>query len=509
MVCGLELRTLGHATLLLSSDGVPLLATDPWLVGSTYCQSWWLDRYPADDDVDLIAATRNIYVTHSHQDHFHLPTLRRLANPATLHPDLPNYSVPRVLKSMGMAANTLTPGRWYELTPQIHIVSLPVLADDSVLIVDTPNASVVNLNDCVPPSSYLRMVRKRYLVDGKPVLVLRSHSPASSGASMYRDGVHLPLHDARDYARISGDMASALHATHFISFASQAFFGRSDSMWANEARVFWDDLATQWRHPDIELCRPHVTMNLETLAYSSTYQRRPFELDPAQAREVQERETAEGSFELPEDFSRRLQQYLSEVWFLRLVFRRGIGWSLRTSKREFFYDVRTRKLTEGIPDRVDAVVTIADQMLYEAVVNGNVTDVGITMTIRTDSYVDIRRPYLFFSLAGLRDAGHFQSWSSFLRFGWFYARMVSPNLFWWWWHNRASAPALSLSHARTSDSPASATTGTRSPPRSHSSRRSKSRSEDDLDDTRSHVRRAGLLRRKHGDLRSHTTLDNR
>jgi hypothetical protein len=217
--------------------------------------------------------------------------------------------------------------------------------------------------------------------------------------------------------------------------------------------VFWDDLATQWTHPDIELCGPHVTMNLETLAYSSAYQRPRFELDPVQAREVQARETAEGSFELPEDFGRRLQQYLSEVWFLRLVFRRGIGWSLRTSKREFFYNVRTRKLTEGIPDRVDAVVTIADQMLYEAVVNGNVTDLGITMTIRTDSYVDIRRPYLFFSLAGLRDAGHFRSLSSFLRFGWFYARMVSPNLFWWWWHNRASAPALSLSPAPISDSP--------------------------------------------------------
>ena len=444
MVSCLELRTLGHATLLISSDGVPLLATDPWLVGSTYSQSWWLDRYPTDEEVDRIAAARHIYVTHGHQDHLHLATLQRLANPPTLHPDLPNYSVPRVLRSMGMTAHTLTPGRWYELTPQIRIVSLPVLADDSVLIVDTPKASVVNLNDCAPPASFLRMVRRRYLVDGKPVLVLRSHSPASSGASMHRDGNHVPLHGAHDYAQICGDMTSALQGTHFISFASQAFFGRSDSQWANETRVFCDDLAAHWRHPDIELCPPHVTMNLETLAYSSTYRRPHFELDPVHAREVQERETAEESFELPEDFARSLRQYLSEVWFLRLIFRHGIGWSLRTSKREFFYDARTRELTEGIPDRVDAVVTISDQMLYEAVVNGNVTDLGITMTIRTDSNVDIKRPYLFFSLVGLRDAGHFRSWSSFLRFGWFYARMVAPSLFWWWWRNRASAPALSL-----------------------------------------------------------------
>jgi hypothetical protein len=170
---------------------------------------------------------------------------------------------------------------------------------------------------------------------------------------MYRDGVHLPLHDAGDYARISGEMASTLHATHFISFASQAFFGRSDSRWANEARVFWDDLAAHWRHPDIELCGPHVTMNLETLAYSSTYQRPRFELDPVQAREVQERETAEGSFELPEDFSRRLQQYLSKCGSLTR-FPAALGGRCDASKDS---SRRTHtKLTEGMP--TSAVVTI-------------------------------------------------------------------------------------------------------------------------------------------------------
>ncbi|CAN5285419.1 hypothetical protein BH20ACI1_BH20ACI1_05520 [soil metagenome] len=39
-------KTLGHATLLLFENGKPLIATDPWLIGSAYWRSWWLEKYP-------------------------------------------------------------------------------------------------------------------------------------------------------------------------------------------------------------------------------------------------------------------------------------------------------------------------------------------------------------------------------------------------------------------------------------------------------------------------------
>jgi hypothetical protein len=434
-----SLRTLGHATLIVSEGGRPLLATDPWLVGSTYWRSWWLDQYPSNEEIAAVAASRYVYVTHGHPDHYHLPSLRRLGNPSTLHPDFPDYDGPSVLRHRGIRAVVLLPGRWYEVTRECRIASIPVFADDSLLVVDTPYASVVNLNDCAAPPSLSRMIRKIYLTADKPVVVLKSHSPASSGASMYRKGVHAPLHQAPDYARIAGNMANSLGATAVVSFASQAFFARADSRWANEHRVFWDDLVAHWQYPDIDVLPPHVTVDLETLTYSSTYRRRRFVPDAAQLEKIEERERSEETFELPDDFTRRLEQYLSEVWFLRLVFRHGIGWTLRTSQREYFYDVRKRTLSERIPEYADATVTVADQMLYEALVNGNVTDLGITMTIRTDSRVDIRRPYAFFSLVGLRDAGHVRNWSSLLRFGWFSARVLAPNAFWFWWHKQAHA----------------------------------------------------------------------
>src|SRR3954447_5781620 len=61
-----KLRTLGHATLVLFHEGAcPILLTDPWLVGSAYWRSWWLQHYPSDEELDWAASSAFIYVTHT------------------------------------------------------------------------------------------------------------------------------------------------------------------------------------------------------------------------------------------------------------------------------------------------------------------------------------------------------------------------------------------------------------------------------------------------------------
>jgi len=86
----LHLRTLGHACAVLYRDGeAPLLATDPWLLGSVYWRSWWLQHYPSAEEIDWVAKSPVVYVTHEHPDHFHMPTIRRLGlSPVYLFPAL-------------------------------------------------------------------------------------------------------------------------------------------------------------------------------------------------------------------------------------------------------------------------------------------------------------------------------------------------------------------------------------------------------------------------------------
>ena len=47
-------ETLGNATLAFREDGRPILATDPWLMGTCYFGSWGLDRPLTADELALV-----------------------------------------------------------------------------------------------------------------------------------------------------------------------------------------------------------------------------------------------------------------------------------------------------------------------------------------------------------------------------------------------------------------------------------------------------------------------
>src|ERR1700721_250802 len=108
------LETLGHATILIRDDsGRPLFFTDPWLVGSCYWRSWWLQHYPADETVAELATAPFCYITHQHPDHFHTASIRRLGNRITyLCPALVRNNISSYLAGNGFSAQTLPPLRW-------------------------------------------------------------------------------------------------------------------------------------------------------------------------------------------------------------------------------------------------------------------------------------------------------------------------------------------------------------------------------------------------------------
>ena len=183
-----ELKTIGHATLLVLEDDEPLIATDSWLVGSTYWRSWWLERYPTEEEFELVRRTGHLYLTHSHPDHFHWPSLRQLGPRPILHARFPRFDAAEFLNEHGFRPRTLEPWQWYAINECVRIASIPVPIDDSVLVIDTPDATVVNLNDSMPRLSLVRYLRRRLLTQGKPVVALKSYSPASVAVSMFRNG---------------------------------------------------------------------------------------------------------------------------------------------------------------------------------------------------------------------------------------------------------------------------------------------------------------------------------
>ena len=423
-----ELKTMAHATLLVLEDGVPLIATDPWVVGSVYWRSWWLEQYPTGEELDLVRRAKHVYITHSHPDHFHWPSLRQIGPRPILHARFPKFDVTEFLEKHKYPTRVLEPWRWYSISDRVRIASVTVPIDDSVLVIDTPDTTVVNLNDSVPRVALLRYLRERLLTPGKPVVALKSYSPASVAASMFRNGQRDVMKSKADYARVAQTIAETLGATDFVPFASQAFFSRADSRWANEFKVVYEDLRQHWDSSSVRLCQPFVTMNLATREYTSRYGEVRRELEPDAAAKVGAREAEEAEFRLPDDFDARLKRYLDEVVGLRWILRRGIGWRLSTSGSERFYNSRTKAIEHRIPDRYDMVITLPDKVLDESLHNNVLTDLGITMIIRVDTRINSRLAYGTFLLFGLHDYGHFNDVGSIVRFAKFYAPYFFPAL---------------------------------------------------------------------------------
>lgn len=262
----MKLHTMGHACMVLEgAAGQPLLASDPWLEGSCYWRSWWLQNPPTDAQIGTVAAAPFLYITHEHPDHLHLPSLRRLGKQATiLLPDFHRMKMDQHLRDEGWTVRRLPAGRWETLAPGVSVMSVPQWNNDSVLLVDTPKALIANLNDAKPLAGLFDEIARLRRRLGKPLVVLRSHSPAGPFFNYFRDGERTPNLTKRAYVSKANAVCDQLEAEVFVPFASQVVLRRTDSVWANDFKVTHADLAAGWRSRT-RLGEPFSTVDLDTL----------------------------------------------------------------------------------------------------------------------------------------------------------------------------------------------------------------------------------------------------
>jgi hypothetical protein len=147
-------------------------------------------------------------------------------------------------------------------------MSLPQWSNDSVLLVDTPSAFIVNLNDAKPLGGLLDDIARLRTEIGKPCIVLRSHSPAGPFFNYFEENERIPCREPEDYVRMTQGVCAHLRADLFLPFASQVVYRRSDSEWANGYRVGFDLLQAGWGIAT-RLCPPFSTVDLETLSLSA------------------------------------------------------------------------------------------------------------------------------------------------------------------------------------------------------------------------------------------------
>lgn len=406
----MHLETLGHASLALGTRGqAPLLLTDPWLTGSCYWRAWWLENAPSPDTVKRVGSARYCYVTHEHPDHFHTDTIRALGKgPAYLTPTFLEDHIGTHLRGEGHSCTAVPPNAPFDLGDGVSIRSIPCFGDDSILVIETPEALIVNLNDARPsPAQFLglrRLVRKQ--ARGRLKVALCSYSSAGIANSCFRRGRRLQLVSKQTYVRYASSLCGQLGIDVFMPFASQAVFRRRDNRWANDFRVRWDDLERFWSAPATSLLPPYSTLDLATGTRTSVDPASYHRDEAAIEAQVAAQHDLEARCEFTDADVRALEAKLrsSGRRALALVCPRGLGFDLG--------DVQlTYRPWQGRIERGEArgsiVLGLPKQALKDAVASGFMADLCIPMftEVRVDALTDPRAAVALFMLLLLNDVG--------------------------------------------------------------------------------------------------------
>ena len=262
------LKTYGHATLSFEKMGVPALITDPWLIGSCYWRSWWLQHYPSNEDLLILSKAKNIFLTHEHWDHAHFPTLKKyFLGKKILIPELNSKRLKNSLKE-NFDVEEIKSNKWFKVG-DINYISVPLYNDDSILLFEYQGYLICNMNDSKATPQIIKRIYELKKEKKLNLILLQSYAPASINNSFRRqDYKKVSIKSKKDYVKYIMNTSNKLNAEYFVPFASQATFSRPDSIWANEFKVSWEELYKMWG-VKTKLLKSYIKFDLDNHQYDT------------------------------------------------------------------------------------------------------------------------------------------------------------------------------------------------------------------------------------------------
>jgi len=140
----LRFETVGNAILQLFENDKPILATDPWLTGTAYFGSWALDHELTDQQIRNVIQSPYVWISHGHPDHLHPESIDLLSPDQEIL--LPNQYFPEIadwFREKGFEVRILKFKEWVRLSSAIRVMRLENDNQDTVLIVEDRNSSLV------------------------------------------------------------------------------------------------------------------------------------------------------------------------------------------------------------------------------------------------------------------------------------------------------------------------------------------------------------------------------
>jgi L-ascorbate metabolism protein UlaG (beta-lactamase superfamily) len=234
---GVSVEVVNHASVIIRAGDVALL-TDPWYVGTAFRGGWGL-QWENPKALDRIRDCTHLWVSHVHSDHFQAQTLRDVAAAAPQITVLVNRSanvdIAQGLRAAGFTKlEPLPERRRISIGKDIAVTRYPSTAIDSMLFIETPSATVLDLNDCNMPAAAFRQLRRRM---GRVDVLLVNYNHAGK---LY----DYPSHDAvrRAWSERFVRTVEPFEPRWIIPFASAHYYRTEHTREQNESLLALDDV---------------------------------------------------------------------------------------------------------------------------------------------------------------------------------------------------------------------------------------------------------------------------
>ncbi|OAI38670.1 hypothetical protein AYO38_02045 [bacterium SCGC AG-212-C10] len=343
----MEVRFLGHASIYIKTEHVSIV-TDPWFSRrGAFLWSWF--QFPDNTELDLgfFKDVDYVVLSHEHQDHFDVPFLKTLS-PAT-KVVIPQYTDTYLFDTLRanianevIVCPTLQKLQLGDVTFRPVVQSVPFW-DDCTLIFDTPDGTIIDVNDMKLGSADAEWITRHY---PEPLLLFLQYSgatyfpyayemPQERKVELAQRRVRSKFHgvkqmfgslNARYLVPCAGPAAFLDESQFALNFAPESIFPSQADFYAYaEEEGFAERTLILLPGQAIDFGRQAKEQSLESLQDRAFTDRTGYLAD---YRERRKELIAEGLASLPDHFESlvpRFQEFLEPLLASSPFFRRKIG----------------------------------------------------------------------------------------------------------------------------------------------------------------------------------------
>jgi hypothetical protein len=233
----MQISFIGHASILIKSQGVQILS-DPWWRGPCFGAQWW--NYPKPQLPALDQKVDYIYISHGHHDHFHPGTLKTLNKDSKVIVSR-NIDIGSPIRELGFEVITLGDDEEYSLSADVKCRLIETHSGDTLLAVSDGDEVCLNLNDAMhsaPDDVQARFIALLNSLYPRIDYLLCGYGVASHFPNCYRipgkDDVRTAAQRQAYFNRRWAHIAASLNPRFAFPFAADVVFLEHDLIWVNE-----------------------------------------------------------------------------------------------------------------------------------------------------------------------------------------------------------------------------------------------------------------------------------